>query len=113
MRQQMPNQKLATNLNTESPINTQLRELARLWVDANPESVRRIPALCGEIAELAARPGFTAEIDRDLLRRARLLSTRAETRSAQCLAILSRTGCYSTDGALEVSPCVATSGWEG
>jgi hypothetical protein len=94
-------------------INDQLKELAALWVDATAESMRRIPALCSDIAEMAARGEFGGGVDRDLLNRAKLLSTRAETRLAECLAIQSRTGSYSIRGAPELSPRVATSGWEG
>jgi hypothetical protein len=94
-------------------MNPQLQELIRLWVDATPGSLARIPALCNVIEELAANRRFTCEIDRDLLRRADLLAAKAEKRLADCLAILSRTGSYSTHGDLEVSPRVVTSGWEG
>jgi hypothetical protein len=98
-------------------INDQLQELAALWVDASPESFERISLLCGEMEQAAATGAVEQRVDqgvdRVLLRRAELLAIKAEKRLAECLTILTRTGSYSTAGALEVSERVATSGWEG
>jgi hypothetical protein len=96
-----------------SQMNERLQELTGLWVDLTSASMQRIPALCDEIAMLAARGEDTEEIDRDLLYKTELLSTTAEKRLTECLAIQTRTGSYSTRGALERSSRVATSGWEG
>ena len=65
------------------------------------------------MAALAARSESVGEIDQNLLRRAKLLSTKAEKRLAECVAIQTRTGTYSTGGAHELLPRVVTSGWEG
>jgi hypothetical protein len=94
-------------------IETHLQELAGLWVEVTSEGLRRIPVLCSEIEDLTARGEAGAKVERDLLRRIDLLSSRAEARMAECLAIQTRTGTYSTRGALETTPRVATSGWEG
>jgi hypothetical protein len=92
-------------------INAQLEELGALWVNPISEALQRIPALCDEIA--AACAPNEARINRELLCRAGLLSIKAQTRLMDCLAIQIRTGSYSTTGALEASPRVATLGWEG
>jgi len=93
--------------------NAQLLELTRLWVEASPRSLARIPDLCGAIEALAAARGTGAGIDTGLLRRLELLSARAESRISGCLAIQMRTGSYSRGGILEQASTIATSGWEG
>ena len=94
-------------------LDNQLRELAALWVDASPESLERISALCGEMERAALRGQIAGGPDPFFLRRAELLAIQAEKRLAECLAVLARTGSYSTAGSLEVASHVATSGWEG
>lgn len=90
-----------------------LGQLIALWIEGTSAGLRRIPLLCDEIAELAASGGFKGDFDRDLLRRASRLSAHAEQRLAACLEIQTRTGSYSTCGALEVSQHVVTADWEG
>jgi hypothetical protein len=94
-------------------MNTRLEKLAELWVQPTSDSLRRISELCDEVAALFARRESIGEIDQGLLRRAKLLSTKAEKRVAECVAIQTRTGTYSTCGGHELSPRVVTSGWEG
>jgi len=95
------------------PIDAQLRDLAGLWTDPSIENLRQIPATCETIALLAGKGTIDENIDPALLRQVQLLAGRAETRLAECLAIQIRTGAYCRQGALEVAPRVATSGWEG
>jgi hypothetical protein len=94
-----------------SEIDLRLQQLIALWVDGTLASLRRVPILCDEITEFEA--GVSSVPDRHLLRRAACLSSAAERRLAACLEIQSRTGSYSTSGALETSPRIATTGWEG
>lgn len=94
-------------------INAQLQELGELWMDAGAASLQRIPVLCSRLAELAADGKGSADIDLDLLRRVQVLSIQAEERLSACLAIQTRTGSYSGSGAHELSPRIATAGWEG
>jgi len=96
-----------------SQIEACLRQLSALWVDATPASLQRIPALCEQIVEATTHPGLPQKIDPSLLRRVELLSAKAEARLEECLAIQTRTGSYSTLGALEVAPRLVTAGWEG
>ena len=96
-----------------SEIDQQLKELIALWIDGTLASLQRIPLLCDEIAELAVPNGCLPHVDRDLLDRAGRLSVRAERRVAVCLEIQTRTGSYSTQGAMELSPRLCTAGWEG
>lgn len=98
---------------TASEIDEQIEELAALWIEASPRSLRRIPALCGEIEELTAQGESAVRIDRSRLKRLARLSARAERRLAECVTIQGRTGGYSMQGSLECLPRVATSGWEG
>jgi len=109
---------MATNKRCEGKQHTErieprLQQLIALWIDGTLASLRRIPLLCDEIAELAACNGFEGNPEQDLLRRAGRLSAKAEQRLMACLEIQSRTGSYSTRGALEVSPRIVTAGWEG
>jgi len=98
-------------------IDLRLQQIIALWIDGDAASLRRIPLVCDEIAGLAGSCGFGngefASFDRSLLRRADRLSSKAEQRLAVCVEIQSRTGGYSTHGAMELLPRVATSGWEG
>jgi len=96
-----------------SEIDQKLKQLIALWIDGTLSSLRRIPLLCEEIAESAARSGSKLTPDQALLHRVGLLSVKAEQRLAVCLEIQSRTGSYSTQGALERSPRIVTAGWEG
>jgi len=96
-----------------NPIDLRLRQLVALWIDGTPSSLQSIPRLCHEIAGLAANGRYAGNLDQDLLRRAGRLSAKAERRLAACLRIQSRTGAYSMHGALELSPHLATTGWEG
>jgi|ERR1035441_466003 hypothetical protein len=96
-----------------NPIDLRLQQLIALWIDGSPVSLQRIPLLCDQIEELAADGGFTGNPDRDLIRRAGRLSAKAEQRLVACLEIQSRTGSYSTRGALELLPHMVTAGWEG
>jgi hypothetical protein len=93
-------------------IDLRLQQLIALWKDASRASMREIPLLCGEILQVAAGDGFMG-LDPNLLHRAARLSVKAEQRLAACVEIQSRTGSYSTHGALELSPRVVTAGWEG
>jgi hypothetical protein len=92
--------------------NQRVEQLAGLWKEAEMESFAQIPELCDEIARLAADGQF-AQVDSDLLGRVKLLAARAERRLAECVAIQTRTGIYSTHGGFDVARRVATSGWEG
>src|SRR5690349_16190543 len=94
-------------------INAPLEELIGLWLDPNSVDVQRIPALCCAIEELVAQGGGHVGIDRNLIRRLDLLAGNAVGRLVECMAIQTRTGCYSLRGDLEPSSCVTTSGWEG
>jgi hypothetical protein len=94
-------------------IRSKLLELTGLWVDPSSGGLQRIPALCSEIAEMAARARVIRESDRTLIGRIELLSNQAEARLVECVNIQTRTGAYSTAGVLESSSRVATSGWEG
>jgi hypothetical protein len=94
-------------------INTQLQELIELWVNPAPDQLQRISTLCDDLAAWAARNEPGREVDRKLLSRAELLATRAENRLAECVAIQTRTGSYAINGTQELSPSVATAGWEG
>jgi hypothetical protein len=96
-----------------NPIDARLQQIISLWVDGNPASLGRIPALCDEIEELVSSSECKGDHDRNLARRAACLSAKAEQRLAACLEIQSRTGSYSMQGALELLPRVVTAGWEG
>ena len=105
-----------------SEIDLRLSQLIALWIDGTLACLRSIPPLCEEmldeiahddIADLVAAKAGKLNIDPHLLQRLGRLASKGEQRLAVCLEIQSRTGCYSTDGALELSPRMATSGWEG
>ena len=95
-----------------SEMDSRLKQLIALWTDGDSASLLGIPSLCGEIAALAADGGIKS-FDQGLMDRAERLSARAERRLAACLEILSRTGEYSTQGQMGLSPRVVTVGWEG
>jgi hypothetical protein len=95
-----------------SEIDVRLKELITLWTDGTPASLQRVPLLCDKIF-LAANLESQMDVDPKLLQRALRLAAAAEDRLATCLAIQSRTGSYSTGGALEHSPHIVTAGWEG
>jgi hypothetical protein len=92
-------------------INSQLRDLTRLWTDPTTENLAHIPGLCNSIEEMLG--ASLGEIDPSLIFRARLLAAKAQHRIEECVAIQTRTGSYSMCGAHELSPRVATTGWEG
>jgi hypothetical protein len=94
-------------------VNAKLNELIQMWIDGSAVSLQHIPGLCDEITEIIANRAILAELDRSLLRRVALLSVRAESRLAACLAIQTRTGAYSTHGVFETLPRVVTTNWEG
>jgi len=94
-------------------IETWLGQLSASWVDASPTALQQIPALCEQIVEATTQPGLPRKVDSGLLRRVELLSAKAVARVEECLDIQTRTGSYSTLGALEVSPRLVTAGWEG
>ena len=91
--------------------NSQLRDLCGLWIDPSSENLARVPDLCNSIEEILA--GNSPKIDGILIFRAGLFAAKARQRIEECVAIQSRTGSYSVSGTLEVSPKVATTGWEG
>lgn len=94
-------------------INTQLHDLAGLWMDPSSENLRQILAACDDLTASAISGATDEEMDPALLRRVQMLAGRAEKRLADCLAIQIRTGSYSVRGDLELASRVATSGWEG
>lgn len=92
-------------------IDKRLEELVALWVDGNGASLRKIPCLCGEIIECAGRDARLT-YSPNLLQRVGLLAGKAEQRLRTCVEIQSRTGSYSTSGALELARRIVTAGWE-
>jgi hypothetical protein len=98
-------------------IDPRLKQLIALWIDGTSTSLQCVPEVCDELYESVVnstgRDESKLPFDGELLRRVGLLSAKAEQRLEACLEIQSRTGSYSTRGALELSARVVTAGWEG
>jgi hypothetical protein len=97
---------------TLSKIDQRLKQLVALWIDGTPDSLRHVPVLCEEMLLLARNEG-KLNMDQNLLHHVGRLAAKADGRLAVCLEIQSRTGSYSVRGALELTPRIATAGWEG
>ncbi len=97
----------------EDLIQMRLVQLIQLWRDPTPGNLCLITTLCAEISPATSDQALTCKIDPKLLLRLEALAGKAERVVSECVAIHTRSGSYSTQGAPELLAHVATLGWEG
>lgn len=93
-------------------VSPKVAKLLELWIDGSEASLREIPAVSEQLTRFILQ-GSLRQMDFQLIRRAALLASAAQTRALACLQIQTRVGTYSARGAFETSTRVATADWEG